>query len=97
MQYAQARQEAQLYGLTRHGKGARYDRLARNDRRQRCQYDQRQPRPFRREQEEGILRRGGLVQQQRPLPQIIEHQARKCRVKPRDADRLTPEMPHVRI
>ncbi len=97
MQDAQARQETQLHRLPRHGKGAGYDRLARDHRRQCRQDHQRQPRPFGSQQEERILRSRRLIQQQRSLPQIVEHQARQRRVKPGDADRLAPEMPHIGI
>ncbi len=39
----------------------------------------------------------GIEQQQRALAQVVQHQRRKHQRKPRDADRLLAEVPHVRV
>ena len=58
---------------------------------------QRQPRPVRRHQVEGVLDRRRVAEQQRALAEIIEHQAGIDEAEPGEADRLAPEMAHVGI
>ena len=93
----QARQETELNRLVGDGEGARNDRLAGDDRRRGGDADERQPRPVRRHQVEGILRGRRIAEQQRALAQIIERQAGIDQGQPRKTDRPAAEMAHVGI
>ena len=53
--------------------------------------------PVGRKLKEWILQRSWIGQQQGPLSEIVEKQARQHDCKPRQADRRPAEMPHVRV
>ena len=89
--------DLELHGLLRDREGARDDGLAGDNCRQCGEDDERQPRPVRRHQIEGVLDRLRVTQDQCRLPQIIEEEAREGDVEPRDHDRLAPEMAHIGI
>ena len=58
--------------------------------------DQRQQRPRRRQQEERMLD-VGFEQQQRALPEVVQHQRRQHQREPRQPDRMLAEVPHVGV
>ena len=93
----EARKEAELHRLVRDREGARDHRLAGDDCRRRGDSDQWQPRPIRSHEVEGIHGSLGIPKHQRALADIVEHEARIDERKPRPADRLAPEMAHVRV
>ena len=59
--------------------------------------DDRQPCPVGSEQVKRVLGRRRMAEQQRALPQIIQHQAGVHEREPGKIDRLAPEMAHVGI
>ena len=81
----------------RNGKGARYDGLAGDDRRDSRKEHKRQASPVWSEQIEGVDRRMRIAQQERALAHIIEDQARIDEGQPGKVDRLAAEMTHVGI
>ena len=96
------RDEAQLDRLLGNRESARNHGLAGDDRRHRREQDKRQAQHFRSKEEERVLDRLDRVrgierEQHRPLPHVIEQQRGHDKEDPRHADRVAPEMPHVRI
>jgi hypothetical protein len=92
-----ARQEAELDRLLGQREHARDDRL-RCDHGSDCgQRDERVVQPVRRELEEGIINRRGIVDQHGGLPEVIQHQRGQADCKPGEPDRQASEMSHVGV
>ena len=92
-----ARQIAELDGLARDREGAGDHCLGGDDRCQGGQYHQWHQRPVGRQQEERILQRFGMREQQRALAEIIQQQGRQYHAVPRQPYRSATEMAHVGI
>ncbi len=92
-----ARQETELNGLAHQRIGAGNHRLARDHSSDRRKQNHRQKRPFRREQEEGILDRPMVLENQRALPEIIQRQRRQDEEQPSQLNRQPAEVAHVGI
>ena len=83
--------------LARQREGAGDHRLAGDDRRHGGENDDRQQRPFREHQEEGIGHGFRMLQNKRALPEIVERQRRKDQAEPGPLDRLAAEMAEVGV
>ncbi len=97
VQDLEPRAVAHLDRRARQRKRAGDDGLRRDHRRAGREHDERNQRPLRREQVERILDRQRIGEQQRALPEIVEHQRRHHEREPGAADRRGAEMPHVRV
>src|SRR5215217_1554196 len=75
----------------------RDQRLRRDHRRDRREDDEWAERPRRRHLVEGVRDRGRLLEQQRALPEVHEHQRGQHDRVPADRDRAAAEVPHVRV
>ena len=91
----EARQQAQLDRLAGEGECAGDRRLTGDDCGHRGEQHQRQQSPIRSEQEEGILHRFPVSEDQRALAQIVENQRGEDERDPRHLNRLAAEMAHV--
>ena len=87
----EAREEAELNPLLADGIGAADDGLTRDHRRGSRQRDHRQQRPFGVEQEERVLERLRIGEQQRALSEIVQRKRREDEPDPGGLDRLTAE------
>ena len=92
-----ARQEAELDRLLRQREHARDDRLRGDHGGEGGERDQRVMHPVRRELVERIIDRAGVGDQQRRLPEIVQHQRRQRDGEPGEPDRHPAEMPHVGV
>ena len=88
---------AELHRLPREGEGAGDHRLGGDDRRGGGERDQRIQRPARGEMVERIRRRRGVAQQQRPLAEIVEHEAGQRNAEPGQLDGVMSEVPQVGV
>ena len=93
----QTRQEPKLNGLAREREGTCDRRLACNDRGNGRQNNERQQRPIRGHQEEGIFHRLRLCQKQSALTEIVQHQRRQHEERPSKLNGATAEVTHVGI
>ena len=91
------RQVAQPDGLAGEREHARDHRLAGDDGRRGGEADQRQQRPIGREMVEGVLKGGGVAQDQSTLAEIVEQQPGQDEAEPGEADRRGAEMAHVGV
>ncbi len=94
---SQPRAVAELHRLARQGERTGDHRLRRDDRGGRRERDQRVQRPARCEVIERVHRGGGVAQQQGPLPEVIEQQAREGDPEPRHLNRPVAEVAEVRV
>jgi hypothetical protein len=92
-----ARQEAELDGLLGERVGARDDRLARDDRRGRRKGHHRQQRPVGVEQVEGVLKLLGVLQEEGPLPEVVDGERGQHEAEPGGLYGPSPEMAHVGV
>ena len=98
----QARHETELHRLVRDAEGARNDRLAGNEGRDRRKNDQRQAEFLAGEQEERVAHHldclfGRQAGNHRALAEIVQQQARHHETEPRQAHRSATKMSHIRI
>lgn len=93
----EARQQAELYRLPGHRKRAGDDGLARDHCRERCEDDQWQQRPVRRQQKERVFQRGRIRQHQSALTEVVEGQCREDQREPSILDRAAAKMTEVGI
>ena len=71
-------------------------RLGSDHRRHRAQHDDRNLRPAGEEHEERGLHVALVADEQRALPEVVEHQGRQHQAQPREGDRRPAEVAHVR-
>src|SRR5207249_10733147 len=88
---------AELHRLARQREGAGNHGLRRDDGRHRRERDQGVQAPARGEKVEGVPRRGRGTEQERPLAEVVEQQARECHAEPRDLDRAVAEVAEGRV
>ncbi len=93
----QARAVAELDRLTGQRIGARDHRLGGDHGGQRGERNHRIERPVGRQMEEGMLDCRGLIEDQRALAEVVEHQRREHEPQPRQADGTAAEVAHVGI
>ena len=93
----EARRVAELNRLPRQRERAGDERLRGDDGGQRGQHHERQQRPRRRHQVEGLRRRARVEQDQRALAEVVQHQRRQHQPEPRQADRPPAEVAHVGV
>ena len=92
-----ARQVAELNRLAGERVGARDERLRRHHGRQGRQDHHRVEPGARHQAVERIGRRLGALEQQRPLPEVVDEQRREHAAVPGEADGARPEVPHVGV
>ena len=93
----QPRQKPQLNHLFGDTEGAGDQRLRGDDGGRCCQDHQRNQRPVGGHVVKRVFHRLGLIQQQSALAKIVQGQTRHDQAKPRQANRLFAEMPHVGV
>ena len=92
-----ARDVTQLHGLAGNRETTGDHRLRGDDRGRRGQYDHRHATPFGHADVEWIADRFRVFQDQRALPQVVQHQAGQHEPVPGQADGLGAEMAHVGV
>ena len=92
-----ARAVAELHSLLRERVGTGDQRLRGDHCGHRGKHDERVERPVRRHPIEGVIDRTRVVDEQRALPEVHEHEARQHQPVPAELDRATPEVAHVGV
>ncbi len=93
----EARHVAQLHRLLGERERPRDQRLRGDDRRDRGEGDQGIEAPRRRQLEEGVAQRVGVLEQQNALPEVVEQERRQNHGVPSPADRPRAEVAHVGV
>ena len=97
MDNAHRRQIAQTHCLTGQGEDPGNHCLGGDNRRQRGDNQHRDQRPLRRQQEERVFNRFRVLQQQRALAKIVQHQRGQHDGEPGNADRQFAEVAHIGV
>ncbi|MNN19291.1 hypothetical protein D3C81_1325270 [compost metagenome] len=92
-----SRHIAQLDGLACKREGAGDHGLRGNDGRQGSQSDHGQQGPLGGQQVERVAHRSRVVEDQRTLAEVVQHQARQHKHEPSAGNRLATEVPHVGV
>jgi len=93
----ESREIAELNRLTGDAEGARDERLGSDDRGTGRQGNERVEEGLGGEEVEGVSGRLWPGKEERPLPEVVEHEPGEDDEKPADSDRCSTEVPHVGI